>query len=243
MSGANMAQIARRERDLFVVLGLVLLLVGFAPTFFLKPIFGAGKPLTLLVFAHGVAATAWIAVFLLQYFGASRGSLERHKWFGVLGATLFGLVVALSIVTVVARVNAANPSTAGITPLLALAYPFWVLVEVVIFVTAAIAAIGRPDWHRHFQLAGFFVFLAPATARALRFVIAAGPLATYGSLAISLLLYIGATGLKDKRTGNFSQAALVAIGVQLVATLLLYLSLSGASWWLQFASALTGYPL
>jgi hypothetical protein len=238
-----MAEISKSKHDLFVVLGLLLLLVGFAPTFYLKPVFGAGKPLTLLVLAHGVTTTAWIAVFVHQYFTASRGSLARHKFVGVLGATLFGLVIALSIVTAVARVASADPKLSGISPLTGLAYPFWVLVEVVIFGAAAFASIRRPEWHRQFQLAAFFSLIAPATARALRFVISAGPGVTYGSLLISLLLYAGATSFKDDHSGKLSRAALVVVGVQLVAPVLLFLSLEGAPLWLQFASALTGYPL
>ena len=235
--------IRQSRQDAFVALGLVLLLVGFAPTFYLKPVFGAGKPLTLLVLAHGVTTTAWIAVFAFQYFSASRRLLERHRTVGVIGAILFGLVVALSIVTAVVRVSTADPIASGITPLIGLAYPFWVLFEVAVFGVAAFATVRRPQWHRHFQLASFFSFIAPATARALRFVIPAGPAVTYGSLLISLLLYAGATGLRAGPSENFSPSALIVVGVQLTAALLLYLSLGGASLWLQFASALTGYPL
>jgi len=231
------------RQDWFVGLGLLLLLVGFAPTFYLKPVFGAGKPLTLLVLAHGVTATAWFAVFTFQYFAASRGLLERHRTIGVIGATLFGLVIALSIVTAVVRVASADPKVSGIAPLTGLAYPFWVLFEVVVFGVGALASIRRPKWHRHFQLASFFSFLAPATARALRFIVPAGPLVTYGSLLISSLLYAGATGLRDDLEGGLFQPTLTIIGVQLAVGALLFFSLSGSSLWLRFASAFTGYPL
>ncbi|WP_018264998.1 hypothetical protein [Methylosinus sp. LW4] len=226
----------------FVGLGVLLLLVGFAPTFYLKPVFGAGKPLTLLVLAHGVTTTAWLAVFIYQYVAASRGALKNHRTVGVIGAVLFGLVIALSIVTAVARVAAANPQVAGTAPLIGLAYPFWVIAEVAFFGVGAFVTVRRPEWHRHFQLASFFTFIAPATARALRFVIPGGPAVTYGSLLISLLLYVGASRLDDG-AGKLSRAALVAIGVQLAAAALLFASLSGADPWLWFASAITGYSL
>lgn len=238
-----MAEVSKLKRDLFVVVGLFLLVVGFAPTFYLKPVFSAGKSLTLLVFAHGATTTAWIAVFVYQYFSASRGSLARHKFVGVSGAILFGLVIALSIVTAVARVASADPKLSGTTPLIGLAYPFWVLFEVAIFGIAAFVSIRRPDWHRHFQLAALFSLIAPATARALRIFIPAGLGITYGSLVISLLLYTGATRLKDDQSGKLSQAALIIVGVQLVVTVLLFLSLEGSPLWLQFASSLTGYQL
>jgi hypothetical protein len=231
------------RQDWFVGLALLLLLVGFAPTFYLKPVFGAGKPLTLLVLAHGLTTTAWLAVFAYQYFAASRGLLHRHKTVGVISAALFGLVVALSIVTAIARAAAADPKVAGLAPLTGLAYPFWVLSEVTVFGAAAFASIRRPEWHRHFQFASFFTFIAPATARALRFVLPGGPVVTYGSLLISLLLYVGATGLKDDSSTTLSRPALIIIGVQLAVGILLFLSLGGSSLWLEFASAITGYPL
>jgi hypothetical protein len=232
----------RRIEDWFVGLALVLLVVGFAPTFYLKPVFAAGKPLTLLVFAHGVTTTAWIAVFAFQYYAANAGSRQRHKTVGVIGAVLFGLVVALSLVTAVTRVASADPKISGAAPLIGLAYPFWVLFEVTFFGVAAFASIRRPEWHRHFQFASLFSFIAPATARALRFFVPAGPVVTYGSLLISILLYVGATRLKDVRSGKTSRAAVVVLGVQFLTLFLLFLSLDGASSWLQFASALTGYP-
>ncbi|CAN2536125.1 hypothetical+protein [Methylocapsa aurea] len=160
----------------------------------------------------------------------------------MIGAVLFGLVIALSIVTAVVRVASADSRTAGLAPLIVLAYPFWVLAEVAAFEVGAFVTIRRPEWHRQFQLASFFAFIAPATVRALRFVIPAGPAVTYGSLLISLLLYAGTASLKDQ-SGNLSRAFLVAVGVQLLAALLLFASSSGAQPWLQFASLLTGYPL
>jgi hypothetical protein len=231
------------KQDWFVGLGLVLLFVGFAPTFYLRPVFDAGgKTPTLLVLAHGVATTAWLAIFAFQYFAARRGELKRHRTVGVIGAVLFGFVVALSIVTAVVRVASADPNTAGLAPLTGLAYPFWVLAEVAFFGVGAFASVRRPEWHRHFQVASFFSFIAPATARALRFVIPAGPAVTYGSLLISLLLYAGATRLEDS-SGKVSRAALVVVAVQLATAALLFTSLNGAVLWLRFASALTGYPL
>jgi hypothetical protein len=215
--------------------------VGFAPTFYLKPIFGAGKALTVLVFIHGVTITAWVAVFLYQYFAASRGLLARHKEVGITGAALFGLFIALSYITALGRTAAAAPS--GVEPLIRLAYPFWVISETLIFGVAAFVLVRRSNWHRHFQLAGFFILLAPGTARALRFVITSAPVVTFGSLLISLALYAGATRLKDTGTGKVSKLALGIVGVQLFVAFLLFLSLDGASFWLHFASALTGYPV
>lgn len=238
-----MSQIARlKKQDAFVLLAVLLAFVGFAPTFYLKPIFGAGKPLTLLVLTHGIVITAWIALFVHQYFSAGQGSTARHKLVGVSGAVIFGLFITLSVVTVVVRV-ASGRGSSTLPPLLSLAYPFWVIFETFIFGAVAFALVRRPEWHRQFQLAGFFTLIAPGTARALRFIDLGGATVTYGSLLISLLLYIGAAQSRTGQDGKPSKALLTAIAIQFVTAGLLFLSLQGAPLWFQFASALTGYPL
>lgn len=232
-----------KQGDIFVLLGVILIVVGFAPTFYLKPILGAGKPLTALILVHGITITAWVAIFLYQYFAASRGSLARHKEVGITGALLFGLFIALSYVTVLSRTAAAASAPSGVGPLIRLAYPFWVISSTLIFGLAAFILVRRPNWHRHLQLASFFILLAPATARALRFVIEIGSVATFGSLLISLALYVGATRLKDKGSSKVSKLALGIVGAQLLVAILIFFSVNAATPWLHFASALTGYPV
>lgn len=229
-----------KQGDIFVLLGLLLVVVGFTPTFFLKPIFGAGKPLTLLILVHGVTTTAWIALFVHQYFTASRGTLARHKLVGISGAVLFGLFIAFSLVEAIARVQLAQ-GTQGVKPLLALAFPFWVIVETLIFGTAAFLLVRRPEWHRLLQLAGFFTLIAPATARTLRFVFTGGPTIVYASLLISLALFIGATRLNN--TGRTSRLAPSLVVIQLLFIFLVFISLHESTLWLQFSSTLTGYKI
>ncbi len=232
-----------KQSDIFVLFGVLLILVGFAPTFYLKPVFGAGKPLTSLILVHGITITAWIAVFLYQHFAASRGLLARHKEIGVAGAALFGIYITLSYVVVLGRAAAAASEPSGVAPLVRLAYPFWIITATLIFGLAAFILVRHHNWHRHFQLASFFILLAPATARALRFVVETGTVATFGSLLVSLALYIGATRLKDKGSNKASRLALGIVGAYLLVTLLIFLSVNAATPWLHFASALTGYPV
>lgn len=237
-----MAEIRKlKQGDFFVLLGLLLVVVGFTPTFFLKPIFGTGKSLTLLIFVHGVTTTAWIALFAHQYFTVSRGSLARHKLVGISGAVLFGLFIAFSLVEAIARVQLAQ-GTQGVKPLLALAFPFWVIIETLIFGTAAFVLVRRSEWHRQLQLAGFFTLIAPATARVLRFVFTAGPAIVYASLLISLALYVGATCLKTAGYGT-SKLNLGIVGIQLLFIILVFLSLHESPLWLQFSSTFTGYQI
>ena len=243
MAEINNIKETLKTGDISIFLGGLLVLVGFTPTFFLKPVFGAGKPLTLLVLIHGLTTTAWIALFVYQYFAASRGLLINHKRVGITGAVLFGVFITLSLVTALARTAAGDPATAGVAPLISLAYPFWVIFETLVFGSAAFVWVRRPHWHRHLQLAGFFALIAPATAPALRFVLTGGPLVTYGSLLISLALYIGATRLKDPGSDKLSTLALSIVGIQLWVAFLIFLSVNGATFWLQFASAITGYPV
>lgn len=71
---------------------LALAVAGFAPTFFRRP--AELPPLALVVLAHGVLGTAWLALFALQTALAASRSLDWHRRVGALGAGLTLLFVA-----------------------------------------------------------------------------------------------------------------------------------------------------
>ena len=73
---------------------LATVLIGFAPTFYLREAFGmpAFPP---YVFAHGALLTLWFAWFCLQTTSVSFGGVDLHRRLGVAGAVL-AVPVALS---------------------------------------------------------------------------------------------------------------------------------------------------
>lgn len=81
---------ARADGQFFTTLGglmLVVNLVGFAPTYFLKGYFAAPE-LPLRTHFHGALFTAWFVLFLVQTVLVSRRKTALHRRLGVGGAVL-----------------------------------------------------------------------------------------------------------------------------------------------------------
>jgi hypothetical protein len=75
---------------------LAMVLVGFAPSYFLRGAVFAPLP-SVLVHLHGAVFSAWILLFPLQSSLVAAGNLRLHRKLGVLGAVLAGLMVVLGI--------------------------------------------------------------------------------------------------------------------------------------------------
>ena len=90
----------RRADNIFftttAVLMLLVILVGFAPSYFLKGAVFAHLP-SLLVHLHGAVFSSWIILFVVQSSLISSGNYRLHRKLGVLGAVIAGLMVVLGI--------------------------------------------------------------------------------------------------------------------------------------------------
>lgn len=71
---------------------LGLNLVGFAPTYFLKPLFDTPE-LPLLLHVHGAVFTSWFVLFAVQTSLVARRNVTMHRHLGVAGAVLAVLLV------------------------------------------------------------------------------------------------------------------------------------------------------
>ncbi|MEL6253856.1 MAG: hypothetical protein AAFR87_17745 [Bacteroidota bacterium] len=83
----------KRDRYFFILNGLLLLavLIGFAPTFYLRPLSGqAGLPFYLVL--HGIACTAWFVSIVLQAYLIQTNKLGSHKTFGKYAGALAPLI-------------------------------------------------------------------------------------------------------------------------------------------------------
>ena len=83
------------DRRLFagVAVGLALLvLVGFAQTYYLKVLFRT-PPLRALLHVHGIVMTAWIVLFAVQVRLVAAHRTDLHRRLGVVGAVVSGMVI------------------------------------------------------------------------------------------------------------------------------------------------------
>jgi hypothetical protein len=87
---------AQQQRNRHFYVGMstaaaMTVLIGFAPTFFLRgylPMRPDQPPLSALLLVHGTIGTAWIALFLAQSILVTSHRIAVHKRLGLMGALL-----------------------------------------------------------------------------------------------------------------------------------------------------------
>lgn len=162
-----MARHPRSDRPLFVA-GLLIVLVvvfsGFAPTFYLKGLFGT-PPLSNLLLAHGLVMSAWIGLLVVQTVLVETGRIDLHRRLGVAGV---GVAVLLVVIGAAAALEAARRGfspTPLLTPPMFLAIP---LVDLCVFSTLAgtgLALRRNRATHKRLMLLATVGMLTPAVAR------------------------------------------------------------------------------
>jgi hypothetical protein len=147
------------------LIAAAIILLGFTPTFYLKSLIHAPPPLTLLTITHGVVFTAWMLLFVVQAGLIAGKRPAPHRQLGILGALLFGGMIALGFSTAITagRLGHAPPSSPP--PLAFMALPLMALGAAGALVAAALWNRRRADWHKRLMLASFFAMTGPGTHR------------------------------------------------------------------------------
>ena len=172
---ANVAVVSRVdvERRFFTTMVIAMALfvfVGFAPSYFLKPLLGGlvtGRevpPLTPLIHLHAAVGMAWM-LFLVWQANLIRGRQhQRHMQNGLIGA---GIALSVVIVGLTAAIDAAREGRhpPGWTSTAFLMMPLSTALLFGAFVLAALWWRRRPDFHKRLMLIGTTSVLLPAGAR------------------------------------------------------------------------------
>ena len=221
----------RRQAHFYRVvalLALAVMVVGFAPSFFLKPLFHKPPPLTLLLVVHGTIMAAWFALFLVQAQLAATRNLALHRRMGVAGVGLAAAVLVAG--TTVAITGARLGHSPGPPPLQFLAIPLVDMLVFAILVGSALHFRRRTDLHKRLMLLAFIGLLTAAIARIP--LIHGNILLAFGSM---LLIAAGCVAWDTWRNRRLHPAfgwgfALLALSWPL------RLWLSGTAAWLGFAN-------
>jgi uncharacterized membrane protein YjfL (UPF0719 family) len=137
--------------------------LGFAPTYFLKPVLSSPE-LPPLVHWHGAAFTAWIVLFATQTWLIDRRRRDLHRHLGIGGLLLAALMVALGLLTAIgaARRGVAAP---GFDAAAFMIVPGLSLALFATFVALGAAWRSRPDYHKRLMLLATLSIMGPALAR------------------------------------------------------------------------------
>lgn len=230
----------RYDRRLFATVAVIfplIVLAGFARTYYLKAVFG-GAPLPgLLVHLHGALMTIWVGYFISQVWLIRTKNHKVHMNMGMLGIALAILILVVGLMTAASSAKYGSQSTPpNVEPLRFLAVP---VVDLVVFAALFGAAIwykGRPADHKRLMLLTVLNFLPPAVARIpVLSLQALGPLFFFGVPTIFAFVLIILDTWKNKRLNTVFLIGTIA----LVASYPLRIMLAGTDAWMGFATWMT----
>lgn len=223
------------ERRFYTGMALAILLVvliGFSRSFFLKPLFpGHPAPAETIFYVHGVVFTLWIVMFITQVSLVGRGRADLHRKIGPAGALIAAAILVLGVLG--ALTAASRPSGfVGIPapPLQFLAVPLFDMVLFPVFV--AMAFIRRRDLqsHKRWMVLATLNLLAAAIAR-WPVISGFGPLAFFGITD----LFVVALAVWDFRSRGRLHPVTLYGGLIFILSQPLRLMISGTAGWQSFA--------
>ena len=211
----------------------IIVLAGFARTYYLKGFFNTPALPGLLVHLHGIVMTSWVVLFVTQVWLVASRRVKVHQRLGVFGAILAAVVVLVGVATGIAA--AARGASPGPPPLQFLIIPLSDMFVFAILVGTALYFRRRMSIHKRLMLVAAVNLLAPAIARIpLHFIETGGALAFFGLIDLCLLACVAVDTFRNRRLHPVFIWSLPLI----IASQPLRLLLSGTDVWLRFAAAL-----
>ncbi|MBB5057828.1 hypothetical protein HDF16_002534 [Granulicella aggregans] len=164
------APIVRKKRadDIFFtmmsVVQLTIVVVGFAPSYFLRGAVFAPLP-SLVVHLHGAVFSSWIFLFVIQSSLVSAGNIRLHRKLGVLGAVIAGLMVILGILAPFGTIRRAAHLPSFFTPESFLVGNVFGIIVFGAYVAFAIWKRNNRIVHKRMMLMANAMLMSPALAR------------------------------------------------------------------------------
>src|ERR1044072_4493272 len=224
------------DRRLYIIAAILtplIVLAGFARTYYLKGFFGTPDLPGRIVHLHGIVMTAWVALFVVQISLVATRRTRIHQRLGILGGVLAALVVIVGILT--ALYAAARGASPGPPALQFLVIP---LVDMLVFsILIGLALYYRRKLHVHkrLMLLAAMNLLTPAIARIpFNFIINGGPLVFFGLTDVILLACVAFDTFKHRRMHPVFLWGTIFI----IATQPLRVLLATTDIWMRFAAAL-----
>lgn len=231
------------DRPLYILAAVIIPLVvlaGFARTYYLEGFFATPPLPNMIVQIHGVVMTAWVVLFIVQVTLVAKRRTKLHQQLGILGAGLAVLVFIVGIMTGVygaARfVNDPSLLPAGAPPPLPfLIIPLGDMLVFAILISAALYYRKKLDIHKRLMLLAAINLTVPAIARIpVSFIAKGGPLAFFGLADLVVIGFVAFDTIRHKRL----HPAFVYGGLLIILMQPLRIALAGTHAWISFASAL-----
>jgi len=231
----NISRPRTRDRRLYTWVAVFLpliVLAGFARTYYLKGLFGTPALPSTLVHFHGLIMTAWVVLFVAQVSLVAARRTRTHQRLGIAGGILAALVVTVGVLT--ARAAAARgASPPGVAALQFLAIPLGDMVVFAVLIGVALYYRRKLETHKRLMLLAAVSLLTPAIARIpLSFIETGGPLVFFGLSDLCLLACVAIDAYKNRKLNPvFIWGTLLIIVSQP-----LRIMLAGTEAWMRFAT-------
>ena len=223
----------RRLYILAAILTPLIVLAGFARTYYLKPFFNTPDLPGRIVHLHGIVMTSWVVLFVVQVSLVATRRTRLHQRLGILGGVLAALVVIVGTLT--ALFAAARGATPGPPALAFLVIPLGDMLVFSVLIGLALYFRRKLHVHKRLMLLAAINLLTPAIARIpLSFIINGGPLAFFGLTDLCLLACVVFDTFKHRRL----HPVFLWGSIFIIATQPLRLLLASTDGWMKFAAAL-----
>lgn len=176
-----------------------IVVIGFAPTYYLKVFFGT-PALPALLHLHGALMTSWFVLFFVQTYLVASHRIGLHQRLGVLGVILAALIIVVGTVVALrwAARSVQQAHTDGPPPLMFMGFLLFALLVFATLVGAALLLRPRPDYHKRLMLLSCLSMAGPGLARipfeqlpALSFLKSGSPAGLFGLDLLLLYACIG----------------------------------------------------
>lgn len=226
------------DRNLFTaasVVAIVVVLAGFARTYYVKAAFGTPQ-LSTMQHLHGLVMTMWFVMFAVQVRLVETRRVAQHRKLGVYGAIIAALVLVVGTTTgIMAAAEGRSPPGAP-PPLVFLAVPLGDMLLFAILVGWALLVRRRTDWHKRLMTAATLGILTAPIARIPIEALQAGGLPGFFAMTdVILIAFIAWDTWRHRRLHPAFAWGLAVVIVSEVARF----AIAGTPQWLAFAKWLT----
>ena len=213
----------------------IIVLIGFARSYYLKGLFHTPALPGMLVHLHGAVMTCWVVLFVLQVSLVATRRTRVHQRLGVAAAVVAALVVVVGIATAISSTQ--RNAAAGPGALQFLAVPLGDMLVFAVLVGTALYFRRRPEIHKRLMLVAALSLLSAAIARIpLHFIAVGGPLVFLGLTDLSVLVCVVVDTARNRKLHR----AFLWSTLLLIASQALRLAVAGTDAWMRVAAWLIG---
>ncbi|WP_129794136.1 hypothetical protein [Sphingosinicella sp. CPCC 101087] len=220
----------RRFYSFMAIMMIVLMLIGFAPSFFLRGYVSFPRPnptITPAILLHGIVFTLWMLVFWAQTVLVAAGRRDVHMKLGAAGMALAVLLVPMMYWVAVYQVARANQPPFA-TPLGWTSVPLATIPVYAILVWQGWKRRRDAQAHKRLMLGAALLFMGPAVGR-----LPLGPPALVGHAFgqfLAWLCFVPLFWWDLKTLGRLHWATKLGAGLALAAVFVPVLLMATGSW-------------